>query len=285
MMHAVAAPAPRHLARTPLRRRPAPAGDDAPAPRSTSPGWTSAQRAAHPPDPWGSCPTWWRPVPPAMIDILTAFRALVGEEAGWPLRGGRAPGARGLASIASRLLLPLLSGRFSRRALLIASLLASGAAPSVAVTGQASGLPALFLAVWFLPGPAPALMMTLISTAVPGTWRGSALAVRLMGNRRQVVTCGRRCGGRPVRSGRRHLAHVRAARRQRRGESGAAPAGGVGRRRRPAIVRARETRGPERRAGWRVRSVGDQGGSPRLCPRRVGDRGRAPQRDARHSGT
>lgn len=74
----------------------------------------------------------------AMIDILTAFLPLVGEEAGVaPSVVGVLLGVRGLASIASRLLLPLLSGRFSRRALLIASLLASGLALIVpAVPGQ-----------------------------------------------------------------------------------------------------------------------------------------------------
>ena len=35
----------------------------------------------------------------------------------------------------------------------------------------------------FFLGLGQPLTMTLISTAVPGTWRGSALAVRLMGNR------------------------------------------------------------------------------------------------------
>lgn len=122
----------------------------------------------------------------AMIDILTAFLPLVGEEAGVaPSVVGVLLGARGLASIASRLLLPLLSGRFSRRALLIASLLASGLALIVPPLFLDSfWWAALFLAVGgFFLGLGQPLTMTLISTAVPGTWRGSALAVRLMGNR------------------------------------------------------------------------------------------------------
>ncbi|RKQ35426.1 MFS transporter [Kocuria tytonis] len=122
----------------------------------------------------------------AMIDILTAFLPLVGEEAGVaPSVVGMLLGARGLASIASRLLLPLLSGRFSRRALLIASLLASGAALIVPPLFLDSfWWAALFLAVGgFFLGLGQPLTMTLISTSVPGTWRGSALAVRLMGNR------------------------------------------------------------------------------------------------------
>lgn len=122
----------------------------------------------------------------ATIDILTAFLPLVGEEAGVaPSVVGVLLGARGLASIASRLLLPLLSGRFSRRALLIASLLASGAALIVPPLFLDSfWWAALFLAVGgFFLGLGQPLTMTLISTSVPGTWRGSALAVRLMGNR------------------------------------------------------------------------------------------------------
>lgn len=122
----------------------------------------------------------------ATIDILTAFLPLVGEEAGVaPSVVGVLLGARGLASIASRLLLPLLSGRFSRRALLIATLLASGAALIVPPLFLDSfWWAALFLAVGgFFLGLGQPLTMTLISTSVSGTWRGSALAVRLMGNR------------------------------------------------------------------------------------------------------
>lgn len=122
----------------------------------------------------------------AMIDILTAFLPLVGEEAGVaPSVVGVLLGVRGLASIASRLLLPWLSGKFSRRALLIASLLASGLALIVPPLFLDSfWWAALFLAVGgFFLGLGQPLTMTLISTAVPGTWRGSALAVRLMGNR------------------------------------------------------------------------------------------------------
>ncbi|RLY93975.1 MFS transporter [Kocuria tytonicola] len=122
----------------------------------------------------------------AMIDILTAFLPLVGEDAGVaPSVVGVLLGVRGLASIASRLLLPWLSGRYSRRALLIASLLASGLALIVPPLFLDSfWWASLFLAVGgFFLGLGQPLTMTLISTSVPGTWRGSALAVRLMGNR------------------------------------------------------------------------------------------------------
>ncbi|MDO4917946.1 MFS transporter [Kocuria sp.] len=122
----------------------------------------------------------------AMLDILTAFLPLVGEATGVaPSVVGLLLGARGLASIASRLLLPWLSERFSRRALLIASLLASGLAlvfPPLFLDRFWCSAAFLVVGGFFL-GLGQPLTMTLITTAVPGTWRGSALAVRLMGNR------------------------------------------------------------------------------------------------------
>ncbi|CAL8900264.1 MFS transporter [Kocuria varians] len=122
----------------------------------------------------------------AMLDILTAFLPLVGEETGVaPSVVGLLLGVRGMASIASRLLLPWLSGAFSRRTLLIASLLASGLALIVPpLFLDRFWIAAVFLAVGgFFLGLGQPLTMTLISTSVPGEWRGSALAVRLMGNR------------------------------------------------------------------------------------------------------
>ena len=122
----------------------------------------------------------------AMLDILTAFLPLVGEEVGVaPSVVGVLLGVRGLASIASRLLLPWLSGRFSRQALLVTSLLASGLTLVVPpLFLDRFWWAALFLAVGgFFLGLGQPLTMTMISTSVPDAWRGSALAVRLMGNR------------------------------------------------------------------------------------------------------
>ena len=94
-------------------------------------------------------------------------------------------GVRGCASIASRLLLPWFVTRFSRPALLTACLLGAGGAlliPPLVIDRFL--VAALSLAVGgFLLGMGQPLTMALISTAVPETWRGSALAVRLMGNR------------------------------------------------------------------------------------------------------
>ncbi|MEX5301944.1 MFS transporter [Kocuria sabuli] len=122
----------------------------------------------------------------AMLDILTAFLPLVGERAGVsPAWIGVLLAVRGGASILSRVLLPWLARRMSRRALLLVSLYGAGvtlAAPPLLIT--VPWLAALFLFVGgFCLGLGQPLTMTLVSTAVPSTWRGSALAVRLVGNR------------------------------------------------------------------------------------------------------
>ncbi len=122
----------------------------------------------------------------AMLDILTAFLPLVGERAGVsPAWIGVLLAVRGGASILSRVLLPWLARRMSRRALLLVSLYGAGAAlaaPPLVIT--VPWLAALFLFVGgFCLGLGQPLTMTLVSTAVPSTWRGSALAVRLVGNR------------------------------------------------------------------------------------------------------
>ena len=122
----------------------------------------------------------------AMLDILTAFLPVIGEEAGVaPAVVGLLLGVRGFASIASRLLLPWLSRRFSRRGLLLTCLFGAGITlviPPLVLDNF--WVAALFLAVGgFLLGLGQPLTMTMITTSVPGNWRGSALAVRLTGNR------------------------------------------------------------------------------------------------------
>lgn len=122
----------------------------------------------------------------AMIDILTAFLPLVGERAGvGAVTIGTLLGVRGCASIASRVLLPWFVTRFSRATLLTVCLSGAGAVLLVPplVIGNFPAA-ALSLALGgFLLGLGQPITMALISTAVPGAWRGSALAVRLMGNR------------------------------------------------------------------------------------------------------
>lgn len=159
----------------------------------------------------------------AMIDILTAFLPLVGEEAGVaPSVVGRPVPGRGwfLPGTGSA---PDHDPDLHRRSRDVARLGARGAAH-----GQPAGA----------GGP----------------------------------TCGRRCGGRPVRSGWCHLAHVRAARRQRRGESGE-PARGRGR----AASSSGDRSGHGRREGRSGAQVGvsapsadPREGRPAARPRRVG---------------
>ncbi len=122
----------------------------------------------------------------AMLDILTAFLPLVGERAGVPPAWiGALLAVRGGASILSRVFLPRLAHRFSRRSLLLVSLYGSGIAlalPPLVITVPWLAAVLLF-AGGFCLGLGQPLTMTLISTSVPASWRGSALAVRLVGNR------------------------------------------------------------------------------------------------------
>ncbi|MGX5357227.1 MFS transporter [Kocuria sp. KH4] len=122
----------------------------------------------------------------AMLDILTAFLPLVGERAGVsPAWVGVLLAVRGGASILSRVLLPWLAHRMSRRALLLVSLYGAGlalAAPPLVVTVPWLAALCLFVGGFCL-GLGQPITMTLVSTAVPSAWRGSALAVRLVGNR------------------------------------------------------------------------------------------------------
>ncbi|MEX5295351.1 MFS transporter [Kocuria sp. CPCC 205268] len=122
----------------------------------------------------------------AMLDILTAFLPLVGERAGVsPAWIGVLLAVRGGASILSRVLLPWLAHRMSRRALLLVSLYGAGctlAVPPAVITVPWFAALLLFVGGFCL-GLGQPITMTLVSTAVPSAWRGSALAVRLVGNR------------------------------------------------------------------------------------------------------
>ncbi|GAA1754868.1 MFS transporter [Kocuria aegyptia] len=122
----------------------------------------------------------------AMLDILTAFLPLVGERAGVsPAWIGVLLAVRGGASIVSRVLLPWLAHRLSRRALLLVSLYGAGctlAVPPAVITMPWLAAALLFVGGFCL-GLGQPITMTLVSTAVPSAWRGSALAVRLVGNR------------------------------------------------------------------------------------------------------
>jgi len=127
----------------------------------------------------------------AILDILTAFLPLLGEEHGVsPFWIGILLAVRGGASFVSRIFLPALVRKWSREALLAASLLGSAAAVAL--------LPLVLDWFWlalvlmslggFLLGLGQPMTMTMVSHTVPEAWRGTALALRLMGNRvAQVV--------------------------------------------------------------------------------------------------
>ncbi|RKW70437.1 MFS transporter [Galactobacter caseinivorans] len=128
----------------------------------------------------------------AMLDILTAFLPVVGEELGvGPEVVGFLLAMRAGASIVCRSMLPWLVRRFSRRRLMLWCLFGAGvtlALPPLALAwwpGLAGVIVAgaLLVVGGFFLGIGQPLSMSAISQSVPGSWRGSALAVRLMGNR------------------------------------------------------------------------------------------------------
>ncbi|NUL45884.1 MFS transporter [Cellulosimicrobium funkei] len=125
----------------------------------------------------------------AMLDILTAFMPLVGEAAGVsPFWVGILLAVRGGASFLSRIVLPWMSDRWERHHLVLVSLLASAVAlgfvPPALEGWQAIWLAVVLMAVGgFALGIGQPLTMSLVSQAVPQTWRGPALAFRLVGNR------------------------------------------------------------------------------------------------------
>ncbi|MGJ9401728.1 MFS transporter [Arthrobacter sp. KK5.5] len=122
----------------------------------------------------------------AMIDILVAFLPVVGERAGVaPLWIGVLLAVRGGATILSRVFLPALARKWRRESLVLVSLFGSAVALAIPpLVMEHVWIAAACLAVGgFLLGLGQPLTMTLVSQSVPASWRGSALAVRLMGNR------------------------------------------------------------------------------------------------------
>jgi len=126
----------------------------------------------------------------AILDILVAFMPLVGESVGVsPLIIGALLAVRGATSVISRVFIQPLSARYSRNGLLLVSLLVSAGAIAIvpAVLGLGAvgvGAAFVFMAVGgFTLGVGQPMTMTLISQGVPRSWRGPALALRLVGNR------------------------------------------------------------------------------------------------------
>ena len=126
----------------------------------------------------------------AILDILVAFMPLVGESVGVsPMIIGALLAVRGATSVLSRIFIQSLSSAYSRNTLVLVALLVSSVAIAVvpAVLGMGTlgtVLAFLFMAIGgFTLGVGQPMTMTMISQAVPRSWRGTALALRLVGNR------------------------------------------------------------------------------------------------------
>ena len=122
--------------------------------------------------------------------MLTAFLPVLGSRRGIPpaVVAGLL-GLRAATSILSRLLIPWMVGRLGRIKLLAAS--AAGSAlltAALPLAGDIAVLGLLLAAAGFL-GIGQPLTMSMVVQAVPEGTRGTALAIRLTGNRfRRVAT-------------------------------------------------------------------------------------------------
>jgi MFS family permease len=127
----------------------------------------------------------------ATVDVLTAFLPVLGTQRGIPpaVIGGLLS-LRAATSILSRVLIPWMVGRLGRVRLLAAS--AAGSAlltAALPLAGDAAALAVLLAAAGFLLGIGQPLTMSMVVQAVPEGTRGTALAIRLTGNRfGQVAT-------------------------------------------------------------------------------------------------
>jgi MFS family permease len=127
----------------------------------------------------------------AAVDIVTAYLPVIGERLGiGPAVVGALLSLRAVASILSRLLIPWMVRGLGRVRLIAVS--AAGSALAMAalpVPDGAVGLAAVLVVAGFFLGIGQPLTMSLIVQAVPDDARGTALAIRLTGNRvGQVAT-------------------------------------------------------------------------------------------------
>ena len=127
----------------------------------------------------------------AAVDILTAYLPVIGERRGiGPAVVGALLSLRAAASILSRLLIPWMVRALGRVRLIAVS--AAGSALAVAalpLPDTAAALGAALVVAGFFLGIGQPLTMSLIVQAVPDDARGTALAIRLTGNRvGQVAT-------------------------------------------------------------------------------------------------
>jgi MFS family permease len=127
----------------------------------------------------------------AAVDVLTAYLPVLGVQRGIsPAVVGALLSLRAATSILSRVLIPWMVGRLGRVRLLAAS--AAGSAlltAALPLPGSVPALAVLLAAAGFLLGIGQPLTMSMVVHAVPAGTRGTALAIRLTGNRfGQVAT-------------------------------------------------------------------------------------------------
>ncbi|WP_222195560.1 MFS transporter [Modestobacter italicus] len=125
----------------------------------------------------------------AAVDLLTAYLPLLGESRGIsPAVVGVLLSVRAGATVASRVLVQKMLVRLGRARLVVLSTVGSGIAVAfLPATGNVWVLGALLALIGFLLGVGQPLLMTLIIRAVPDDARGTALALRLVGNRVGLV--------------------------------------------------------------------------------------------------
>jgi MFS family permease len=127
----------------------------------------------------------------AAVDIITAYLPVIGERNGiGPAVVGALLSLRAAASILSRLLIPPMVRALGRVRLIAVSAAGSALAMAVLpVPDGAAALAVILVVAGFFLGIGQPLTMSLIVQAVPDDARGTALAIRLFGNRvGQVAT-------------------------------------------------------------------------------------------------
>jgi MFS family permease len=127
----------------------------------------------------------------ATVDVLTAYLPVLGTQRGIPpVVVGALLSLRAATSILSRVLIPWMVRRLGRTRLLAVS--AAGSAlltAAMPLSGSTAVLAVLLAAAGFLLGIGQPLTMSMVVHAVPSDTRGTALAIRLTGNRfGQVAT-------------------------------------------------------------------------------------------------
>ncbi|MGZ8178014.1 MFS transporter [Williamsia sp. SKLECPSW1] len=131
------------------------------------------------------------------IDLMGAYLPVLGQQMGWTvLAVTTVLTSRSVASVVSRAFLSPLLATVPRRALLVAgtagSVLPVVALPWVPHVAVAAGLMAIAGFFW---GVAQPLSMTWVTRLVPASARGSALSLRMTGNRLGQVVIPLTAGG------------------------------------------------------------------------------------------